>query len=153
MSNTILKILASLGLAVILNGLEYFLKSDFLSTFIEEDLVGLLLTLLAINTATSTVISSKLEDIAQRTGADFSDVVKEIKFSLIEQIVMIILSIILLISLKSSFLLQSIDHIGFVINLALSTILIYSIEILRDTGVTIFDIIIELNKKDDGEEE
>ena len=148
----ILKILESLGVSAILIGLEYFLKSDFLSNFIEEDLVGLLLTLLAINTATSTVISSKLEEISERTGADFSDVVKEIKFSLLEQIIMIILSIILLISLSSEVLLKSIEDIDLIFRIVLTTILIYSIEILRDTGVTIFNIIIELNRKNEQEE-
>jgi uncharacterized membrane protein len=142
-------ILASFSIAAILIVAEHFLKSSFLSVFLKENLVGLLLTLMAINTATSTVISSKLEEISERTGADFSNVIKEIKFSLVEQIVLIVVSVILLIIEGSSVLETKIQYFDILINIMLATILVYAVDILRDTGVAIFNIVLELGKKDE----
>ncbi|MEP3838889.1 MAG: hypothetical protein ABJM36_14650 [Algibacter sp.] len=147
MTNTIKTLFASFGIATLLIALEYFLKSSFLSIFLKDNLVGLLLTLLAINTATSTVISSKLEDISERTGANFEDVIKEVRGSLIEQIVLIGLSVVLLIVLHSKLLDLGTYYIDIIINIFLTTILVYAIDILRDTGVAIFNIVIELNRK------
>lgn len=121
-----------------------------MSNFLQDNLVGLLLTLLAINTATSSVISSKLEEVSSRTGANFIDVVKEIKFSLIEQIILITVSIVSLICYESEILINKVENLQLFLNVILTTVLIYSIEILRDTGVTIFNIIIELNKDSKG---
>lgn len=146
---TITTIFVCFAISVLLMATEHFLKSSFLSIFLKEDLVGLLLTLLAINTATSTVISAKLEEISGRTGANFEDVIKEIKNSLLEQIILIGLSVIFLIFLNSEILVNKIDYLNLIINTILTTILIYAIDILRDTGVAIFNIVIELNKKDE----
>jgi hypothetical protein len=145
MNNTVKTILASFGISIILIGFENLLESSFFSNFLKDNLVSLLLTLLAINTATSAVISAKLEEISERTGADFVDVIKEIKKSLIEQIILISLSVIFLIILESKFTVNYVLII--IVNIILSTILVYAIDILRDTGVTIFNILIELNKK------
>lgn len=149
MNNTIKNILASFAISVILIGLEVLLQSTFLSKFLKDNLVGLLLTLLAINTATSSVISAKLEEIADRTGADFGEVIKEVKWSLIEQIILIALSVLLLIFLGSERIDFESNHLKEIVNVLLCSILVYAIDILRDTGVTIFNIVIELNKKDE----
>jgi hypothetical protein len=149
MNNTLKNILVSFAISVILIGLEFVLQSNFLSNFLKNNLVGLLLTLLAINTATSSVISSKLEEISQRTGANFQEVIKEVKIALIEQIILIALSVLLLIVLDSKKIDFNIFYLKHIVNVFLCSILVYAIDILRDTGVTIFNIIIELNKKDE----
>ncbi|MFS4491730.1 hypothetical protein [Maribacter sp. 2308TA10-17] len=149
MANRFKTIFASFGIAFILIVFEYFLESSFLSLFLKENLVGLLLTLMAINTATSTVISGKLEEISERTGADFADVIKEIKFSLVEQIALIIMAVILLIIEDSKVLETKVEYFDTLINILLATILVYAVDILRDTGVAIFNIVIELSKKND----
>lgn len=145
-------IFASLGIAIILIVSEHLLESSFLSLFLKENLVGLLLTLMAINTATSTVISGKLEEISGRTGANFTEVIKEIKLSLVEQIILIVISVILLIIEGSKVLETKIDNFDIWINILLATILVYAVDILRDTGVAIFNIVLELSENSASEE-
>ena len=145
-------ILSCLAISIAINFLEVKIDSNFTHTFLREDLLSLLLTLLAINTATAAVISSKLESLGQNYQSDFTNVYKEIKFSLIEQIWLIGLSIVLLIFGNSSLLKLQFNSIDLYVNILLLTILLYAIDILRDTGVAIFNIIIELNKTDGQEE-
>ena len=76
--------------------MEFLFKcigSSFLIDYLESNLIGILLTLLAINTATSTFIVSKLEEISNEHKVNFSETYGQIKLSLLEQIFLLILSI------------------------------------------------------------
>lgn len=121
------------------------LDSDFLFMYLKESIIGLLLTLLAINTATSGLIASKIQDIiVNQPKIDFSDTIKEMKRSLLEQIILISLSIITLLLMDSTKLtfLFKVE----ISNVILVSILAYSINILWDTGKAVFVIIEELHK-------
>jgi cytochrome c biogenesis factor len=135
-----------------LTALSYWLESDFLFTYLNDDIVTLLLTLLAINIASSGLIASKIQDlqISLENTIDFSETIGEMKLALLEQIILIVASIIL-------FLLQDSAKIQFsgkeeILNGLLVTILVYAIAILWDTGKAVFIVIQEidqLNKSDD----
>lgn len=119
------------------------MESDFLFKYLQENIIGLLLTLLAINTATLGLIASKIQDIVvDYPKFDFSSTIKEMKTSLLEQIILICTSVITLLLLDSN----KIDFayktdIG---NVILTTVLIYSVTILWDTGKAVFVVIEEL---------
>lgn len=119
------------------------MESDFLFKYLQENIIGLLLTLLAINTATLGLIASKIQDIVvDYPKFDFSSTIKEMKTSLLEQIILICTSVITLLLLDSN----KIDfayktEIG---NVILTTVLIYSVTILWDTGKAVFVVIEEL---------
>lgn len=119
------------------------MESDFLFKYLKENIIGLLLTLLAINTATLGLIASKIQDIVvDYPKFDFSSTIKEMKTSLLEQIILICTSVITLLLLDSN----KIDFtyktdIG---NIILTTVLIYSVTILWDTGKAVFVVIEEL---------
>jgi hypothetical protein len=121
------------------------LDSTFLFIYLQTNIIGLLITLLAINTATSGLIASKIQDfVVQKPEIDFSLTIKEMKSSLLEQIILITTSVICLIIQNSKKIeLELKDDIC---NIILITIFIYAIDILWDTGKAVFVIIEEIQK-------
>jgi len=128
-----------------------YLESEFLFEYLIENIIGLLLTLLAINTATLGLIASKIQDMLEKhPKMSFKRTTDEMKFSLIEQIVLIVVSVISLIVLKSDVIIFEFKDILF--NTILVSVLIYSISILWDTGNAVFviiDLIENMNKNKD----
>ncbi|MDV3476719.1 hypothetical protein CMU98_14040 [Elizabethkingia anophelis] len=119
-----------------------YLQSEFLFKYLQDNIIGLLLTLLAINTATLGLIASKIQDFIEKyEGMSFVNTIKEMKFSLMEQVILIGLSITTLIFLKSEII--NFDFKDTLCNSVLVGILLYSIVILYDTGKAVF-VIIEL---------
>lgn len=143
--STIKSISFYIVLGTILTILGNYLESDFLFKYLKENIIGLLITLLAINTATSGLIASKIQDIViDFPKFDFSSTIREMKISLFEQIILICLSVITLLLLGSK-------KIEFIYKLdlghiVLTTVLIYAISILWDTGKAVFIVIEELQK-------
>ena len=129
--------------SIILTYTGKLLESDFLFIYLKENIIGLLLTLLAINTATLGLIASKIQDIVQKHPQfDFSTTIKEMKTSLVEQLVLIGISVLALLLMDSGkIILESKNDIG---NVILTTVLIYSVNILWDTGKAVFIVIEEL---------
>lgn len=122
-----------------------YLHSTFFLKYLNDNIIGLLLTLLAINTATLGLIASKIQDTIEKyKKLNFTNTIREMKFSLFEQVVLIILSIIVLILSNSSII--EFPHKELFFNSILVSILIYSIIILYDTGKAVF-VIIELIQK------
>lgn len=132
-------------------------KSVFV--YLEENIIGLLLTLLAINIASSGLIAAKIQDIlVEFPEFDFSESLKEMKISLFEQVVLLIVCIISLILSDSSLI--DFEHKSTLSNTILFSILVYAINILWDTGQAVFIIIDQLQqlykerrKNNDDEEE
>ncbi|WP_149304493.1 hypothetical protein [Pareuzebyella sediminis] len=141
--NTIKNLSFYIVLGIIITFLGKFLESDFLFRYLKENIIGLLLTLLAINTATLGLIASKIQDIVvDYPKFDFSSTIREMKASLLEQIILICSSVVTLLLLDSNkidFLYKR--DIG---NVILTTVLIYSVTILWDTGKAVFVVIEEL---------
>jgi hypothetical protein len=132
-------------IALVVSFIGNALDSKFLFTYLAENIIGLLLTLLAINTATSGLIASKIQDIiVQFPKFNFSDTIREMKKSLLEQIILIIISIVCLLIMNSAIITyQFKDMIG---NTVLIAVLTYAVNILWDTGKGVFVIIEEIQK-------
>lgn len=130
-------------ISIIITFLGFKLESKFLFKYLQENIIGLLLTLLAINTATLGLIASKIQDIVVKyPQMDFSETIKQMKISLLEQIILIIISILCLLLMDSVIITYEFKkEIG---NVFLVSILIYAINILWDTGKGVFVIIEEL---------
>ena len=111
----------------------------------QTNIISLLITLLAINTATSGLIASKIQDfVIQKPEVDFSLTIKEMKTSLLEQIILIVVSVICLIIQNSKKI--ELEFKDDMCNIILITVFIYSIDILWDTGKAVFVIIEEIQK-------
>ena len=126
-----------------------YLKSDFLFKYLTENIIGLLLTLLAINTATLGLIASKIQDMLEKhPKMSFKNTTREMKFSLTEQVILIIVSVIALIVLNSSVV--QFQYKELALNTILVGVLIYSVNILWDTRKAVFviiDLIENMNNK------
>lgn len=117
------------------------LESPFLQTFLSANLINILITLLAINTATVSILLSKLNEISKSNNDfDFDDNYKELKKSLIEQICLIIFAVIIGILSTSKIIQNHLSNCQLVMDTANIFVFVYSIDILRDTGIAIFSI-------------
>lgn len=123
--------------------LSNYLESNFLFKYLQDNIIGILLTLLAINTATLGLIASKIQDMLEKhPNISFKNTTKEMKFSLSEQVSLIGVSVVSLIILNSRII--QFDNKEFLLNVILVSVLIYSIDILWDTGKSVFVIIDEI---------
>ena len=130
-------------------GICWWLQSDFLSNFLHSQIVTISITLVAITSAVRGLILGKITDLSKDyIDLDFQDTFKELRVSLYEQIIMIFLVVLLLIIFNSRrFEIDKNLYCGIVIDSLLTTIFIYNIYILSDTGKAIIDIYIAINKK------
>ena len=118
------------------------LKSDFLIQFLSKDLLTILIALLGLNVAVLTILIAKLsESKAKYNNLDITDILSEMKFSLLELFVKIVLAVVLSIILTSEIILF--DHKALICSSILLATLIYSLSIIWDTANSIFILIKE----------
>ena len=136
-------------LAIIVQFFVTWINSSFLSEFFKQSLIPLLLSLLAINTATNTLFLSKLDEIVRRYESKatpkpltyFDKTLKSAKENITDQIFLIIFSIAILICLYSSCKPCTNIYVHFTLEMLLVAIFIYAMDILRDTACAVFKII------------
>jgi len=137
-------------LGILMTSFCYLIKSDFLATFLHQNIISLTITLIAITSAVRAIILSKLTEIKlSNKQIDFSGTFKELKISIYEQVAMIVISI-LAITIGDSKLLICNPNIptSFIVNSILTAVLFYSIYILYDTAIAVIDIFIALSNND-----
>lgn len=134
------KIAVILAFSFAANCLIIKLESQEFLKFLYSNIIVILITLLAINTATISVIVAKLNEIGKAKGLSFDKTVKEIKTSLLEQIILIALTAFILILYYSPKIRSMFSYHDSLFNTLIISIFMYSIEILRDTGCAIFEI-------------
>lgn len=118
-----------LVISVIVSIAADYIESYFIFKYLKEQLLTVLLTLLAINTATSSLIASKMQDLMiQYPKINFRSSIKEMKISLLEQIILIVVALLCLFFMDSEKIIFNYKTIFF--NSILLTILIYAINIL-----------------------
>jgi hypothetical protein len=141
--------LKSLSLYLVVSVLIFYgssaVDSDYFFIFLKENLITLLVALLAINNTTFSVVMTKLREISDQNGGDFAGTISEFKKSNIEQIFFIIAAILLLI-FKESELLKVNGLVSSICEIGLITIFIASLHNLYDTGNSIFVILSFENK-------
>lgn len=121
------------------------MQSVALFSYLKDNLLTILLAFLAINTATLGHLSAKIQDIiVEYKKLDFTDTIREMKKSLLEQIILIILTVILII-------VDNGENVQFKLKTELLytfflAIFIYALHILWDTGKSVFIIVDEINK-------
>jgi len=138
-----------LVLGFLMTGFCYLIKSDFLATFLHQNIISLTITLIAITSAVRAIILSKLTEIKlSNKHIDFSETFKELKISVYEQVAMIVISILTIAVGDSKLIINnSVVTAFFITNTILTGALFYSIYILYDTAIAVIDIFIALSKK------
>jgi len=130
-----------IAIGLILNGLEIYLEGSFLNTYLDKSLITILLTLLAINITTSSLIIAKLQELSAKTQQSFKETYKQLKLSLVEQLVVIAVSGVLLMLKSSKIISSQLEYHQLIFNSLLTTAFIYAISNLKDTAMAIFDVI------------
>lgn len=123
------------------------IDSDFISKF-SSDFITLLTTLLAINIASGSLIAGKLKEINLKTGQSFSKTTRELKRSLLIQLILIAISFVILVlksSTKISVLIGA-DMMELISNTITVAIFIYYLDCIMDLGRALFSL---LNSNED----
>lgn len=128
------------GLAI--NWISMLLKSTFLCTFLDNQLIILLIALLAINTTTISVILTKMREIVERNpSVSFYSTMNAMRWASTEQLGLIIAAIVFEIVKSSPYLTQHVPSLLFILNGLLSGVLAFSIFILYDTARAVYIIL------------
>jgi hypothetical protein len=117
------------------------LQSDFIPKFLSENLITLLIALIAINTTTLSVVLTKIREISDKLGGDFSETAKEMKLSIVEQVALVIIAIITQVIGSSAIINNNYPYITFIAEMILAAILAYALYIVYDTANSVFVIL------------
>ncbi|MDP1624518.1 MAG: hypothetical protein Q8L64_01995 [bacterium] len=129
-----------LVISAIVQSLSAWLQSDFIESFLKANLITLLLALMAINTTTISVIMTKLREISDDSGVDFSKTINSMKESIVEQVILIVVAIFILILQSSALLVSKWNGVNTVTTILLITTFMYAVQILYDTAQGVFVI-------------
>lgn len=118
------------------------LKSDFLIQFLGSDLLTILIALFGLNITVLAILVTKLSESKNKYGAlDLTEISSEMKFSLLEFFVNIVLASGVSILLASEIIVF--DYKELICSSILLSTLIYALVIIWDTGNSIFILIRE----------
>jgi len=146
MKSVIINILLSVGASFIFIFLQSLLESEFINVFLRDNIITLLVALLAINLTTIGIVLSKIRDILDlNKSSEFTNTRREMLLSVKEQIGLIIVASLLLI-VRYSNAYESWEFDNIFIDTALLTTFVYAIIILYDTAKSVF-IIIDLGNE------
>jgi len=144
---TLQKILIAFGISCILIFFQNLLKSTYMIDFLDENLITILIALLAINLTTLSIVLTKIRELIDKNNLPngvFENTQNEILFSIKEQIALIFLALLFFIFLKSEFAKQYIS-LQLATEVLITSCFVYGIMILYDTAKSIF-IIIDFKK-------
>ena len=132
----------SLGVAFLLMEMQMLLESNYITNFLKQSLVTILIALLAINCTTLGIVLTKIRELidSSKEYRAFDKTKKEMLLSIKEQIVLIGISLVLLLIQDSKWLQL---HLCFVnlVQMLIMTCFVYGIMILYDTAKSVFVIL------------
>ena len=137
--------LISLALGFITEIVNSWLGTPFLHKFFEDNLITILVALLAINAATMGIVLTKIRELIDKTGGAkfFTNTKRNMLLSVKEQIVLIGMSTITL-SIKGAPVVSQTPNLPLLLNSLLAAIFIYALIILYDTAKGVL-IIVDFN--------
>lgn len=143
MMGIIKNIFIAIGISSIMIGIQYILKSTYIIDFLAQNLIILLIALLAINLTTLSIVLTKIREIMDINNYDnntFQATKKELLFSIKEQVTLIFISLILFTIMKSTYI-KSLADYKVIPEILITSCFVYAIMILYDTARSIFIII------------
>lgn len=150
--NTPIQILACIGIGATFSVASYCLGSTFISNFVDSTLITILVSIWAIDSATASILLTKMRDVIEHLEADttneeqiFKGTAKELKKSMVEQFRLVIIAFVLLVIKSSKNISPSTDHHLALFTGVLDALLIacfaFSIYALFDLSKSIFIIL------------
>ncbi|MEW6648261.1 MAG: hypothetical protein AB1450_13760 [Pseudomonadota bacterium] len=134
--------LISLGVGFLAELLNGWLSSQFLSEFFEDNLITILVALLAINAATMGIVLTKIRDLIDRNGGSefFQKTRAQMLLSVKEQIGLIVFATSLL-AIKSGAAMANVPNVPLLVNSVITGIFVYALIVLYDTAKSVLIIV------------
>lgn len=131
----------SIGVASVANFVLYLIESPFVFEFLKSNITNLQVALLALNTATLSIVLTKIRELMDKHDCQgiFVQTRKEMLSSIHEQLVLIVASLLIIAfsTAKKPFMVLP----EFVYSTLLLSCFVYSILILHDTAKSVFVIL------------
>lgn len=139
-------ILTSIGGAFLLLQAQELLGTKYIIEFLDDNLVSLLIALLAINSASLGIVLSKIRELIDSDGTsnNFTKTKNEMFFSIKEQIFLIFFSLVLLMINDSVWLTKYPTFIP-LMEMGIITCFTYAMIVLFDAAKSIF-VVLSFNK-------
>lgn len=129
-----------LVISMVIHAVSLWLDSSFIEEFLDQNLITLLLALLAINTTTISVIMTKLREISDASGVSFSSSIHSMRMSVTEQVVLLAIAVLVLVLKNSTVITTRFTFAEFIANVLLIAIILRAVQILYDTANGVFVI-------------
>ncbi|TKI71256.1 hypothetical protein FCU45_02430 [Sulfurimonas crateris] len=141
-NNIIFNILLSIGAGYLLAELQSFLGTTYLTNFLKQNLITLLVALIAINSATLSIVLTKVRELLDKSGQQgaFGNTKKQMILSVNEQVILIVVAMLLLIVQDSDFIKLHVEYVTF-LNVLIIGCFVYALRILHDTAKSVFVIL------------
>ncbi|AXH09075.1 hypothetical protein CP960_06095 [Malaciobacter halophilus] len=141
-NNIIFNILLSIGAGYLLTELQSFLGTTYLTSFLKQNLITLLVALIAINSATLSIVLTKVRELLDKSGQQgaFANTKRQMILSVNEQVVLIVVAMLLLIVQDSDFIKSHVEYVTF-LNVLIIGCFVYALRILHDTAKSVFVIL------------
>jgi hypothetical protein len=140
----------SIGVGFLAQVLQSSLKTNYLNDFLSENLITILIALLAINSATLGIVLTKIRDLVEKHGNAqcFNTTKQQMTLSIKEQIALIIFAVTFL-TIVSSPLVASYSNLKMLFDAIAVAVFTYALFVLYDTAKGVL-IIIDFDLKDNG---
>ncbi|GAA67045.1 hypothetical protein [Pseudoalteromonas sp. BSi20429] len=132
----------ALGVGFIAELTNSWLGSEFLHTFLAQNLFTILIALLAINATTMGIVLTKVREMVDSKGSAgcFKRTRDQMLLSIKEQIALVVISISIL-SIKGSEHIIAMENAELLLNVAIIGVFVYSLMVLYDTAKSVLIII------------
>lgn len=140
----------SIGVGFLAQVLQSSLTTSYLNDFLSENLITILIALLAINSATLGIVLTKIRDLVEKHGNAqcFNTTKQQMILSIKEQIALIIFAVTFL-TIVSSPLVASYSNLKMLLDATVVAVFTYALFVLYDTAKGVL-IIIDFDLKDNG---
>lgn len=132
----------SIGIGFIFQIFQESLNTDYLNDYLSQNLITILIALLAINSATLGIVLTKIRDLVERHGNAqcFNSAKEHMILSIKEQIALIIFAVIFL-TIVSSEIVAHYENLTLLFDAIIVAIFSYALFILYDTAKGVIIII------------
>ncbi|MDH5571053.1 MAG: hypothetical protein OEY89_04760 [Gammaproteobacteria bacterium] len=132
----------SIGIGFLAQVLQSSLKTDYLNNFLSQNLITILIALLAINTATLGIVLTKIRDLVEKHGNAqyFNTTKQQMILSIKEQISLIVFAVIFL-TVVSSSIIAGYTNLKMLLDATVVAVFAYALFVLYDTAKGVLIII------------
>lgn len=140
----------SIGIGFLAQVMQSSLNTNYLNYFLSQNLITILIALLAINSATLGIVLTKIRDLVEKHGNAqcFNTTKKQMVLSIKEQIALIIIAVIFLTAVSST-LVTGYTNLKMLFDATVVAIFAYALFVLYDTAKGVL-IIIDFDLGKDG---